>query len=558
LVVDRMSDFDGVGVPGSPLVLTRTEADRLLDDVGSGTGVFGVDIDAMLPMPDGAPPMSSFIAAWVSSSPSTGAQTALAWMGDQVWSNAPEIRFPNAVLALFSNDMAALLEAGSSVDADTVQIDPDQILGGELVADTTEDASAAGADVGDATGRGPVAFRAKRAGGPCSDITGFIDNAFASLVNALHVKPVGGSDFFSSVANGFITIFNVAIGLAAGLVRGLVDQITEPIFRAIQFGIASIGMATQFVSLFRDTTLTIKVAPSGLYRFAVGAEADISGQFVASSKSLTGDWPPELVDCAQATNVPLPTAVGKGTAANWTIEQSTPVIFTTTTATKVLDDFTARLDFVTGRESEEDQKGTESITSAFAEARILRNDVDQLLQFGRNQASSAKGLLASAVPFPVRPLAEAALGAIIDPLLARVDAEISGAAAGMFTLAGKQLVFVKHHAPPDTTTTAPPSSSSTPSTSEPDDEFCRLFHELAVFSVESDLDVVPWATEIVRRTDEMAPLAPADLVDDVAVIRRVYQAVADQDDITVLITSTEPLPDAAAAIGALCGPPPGG
>jgi hypothetical protein len=540
--IQVVPDIAGLTSIDSPVVLVEVQANRLLADLDLGAGVLGAAIDELVPLPPDIPPMSYLVAAWVSVGDTPAAVTARTWMGEQAWERAPEIRFPDAVVALFVNDVAAAVDAAAQPDDGSLQIDTSGL---RLQIDEVSASEPA------ARGFAPVQRAARVVpSGPCSAVQQFLSSSLAAVVNALHVNPVQGGGLFAGIANVFVTVFNTAVQLAARAIAGLIEELTAPVFDIIRVGIATLGVATQFASFFRDTKLTITTQPTGPYRFAIGTESDIEGQLVARSDSLSGEWPTELVDCANATNVSLPTPIGAGADTMWTIRQPLPVISATSTTNQVGDDLIARLDFVTGRESDDDAKGTETNSAAFASARIPRKDVEDLLQLGRDQARAALTILLARIPIaPLRDLAAAALHAVVDPVLARVDQEISGAATGMFGLSGQHVVYVQFHIPPEPTTapTTPPPTTSPPA------DFCAQLRELAQFAEFSDAPIVPWATEIVDRLERMKPSAPPDLVDDLDVLVRVYTAVAAEADILVLIDTTEPLPDASAALGAHCG-----
>lgn len=533
-VVERERDLVAIE---APVILTRVQSDRLLADVRPAVGVLGSALDGLAPLPADVPSMSYIVAAWVDSGTSVAAETARQWMGEQDWTQAPQVQFPEAVLAMFVNDFASMIDDAAPAGDETVVLDADA-----FVPPGPDDVEPLPSVSG---------FARSGFAGPCTAVQNFIGATITALVNALRIPKVNGGGILGDLLNAVTTIINVAIGFAAGAARVLIDELTAPVFDLIRVAVATIGIATQFTSFFRDHKLTVVVDPSQSardYRFAVGAEADIAGQFVARAPSLTGEWPSELVDCARSTGVTLPQAIGVGAETTWTVEQATAVIAPATLTTKVRDDHSARLDFTTGRESEEQAAGELRNAAARVTARIQRKDVEELLQLGRSQVALAKALVLGRVPLPLRPVVEAALSAIIDPLLKRADAELAGAAAGIFALSGVGQVFVSFHVPPATTTT-----ESTPPPTEPDDDFCTQFRDLVDFVTTEDPDIVAWATEIVRRLEKMRPLAPGDLVDDVDVLLRVYRAVAAEASVLVLIETTEPLPQAAGALGDFCG-----
>lgn len=526
----------------APLVLTRVQSDRLLADVDPANGIAGADLDAVATMPVGVAPISWFVAAWVSTAETPAAALARDWMGDQDWANAPSVRFPEAVLALFVNDLATSTAAEVPDDESLLDLAP-------LLPPGPVDIAPAGLR---AQPTGALADPQARLDGVCSTVVNFIGASLGAIVNALHITPPASGDFLGTLGAIGAFVFNNTIGLAAQFVQGLINELTAPVVAAIRTAIAVVGVITVFASMFRDEKVNVKLRPTQRelqYRFAIGSEGDITGQFVATSDSLTGRWPAVLEDCANALGTPLPTPAGPGERADWTVEQPRSVIAAGELATTVGTDLAARLSFATLRESEEDAKGQETNSAAFVTVKIRRTAVEDLLRLGRQQVDAARATILSLVPIPgLSNLAAAAFDAVVGPVLARVDAEISDAARGVFGLTGRATVFVSFHEPPDTTT-----SSSNPEPTEPPADFCTKYRELVAFSATLGDDIVGWATEIVRRLDEMRPLAPADLLDEVDVERRVYQAVAESASILVLIETTEPLPEAAAALGVFCG-----
>jgi hypothetical protein len=527
----------------SPMVLTRVQADRLLADVDPANGVLGSTLDELAPLPPDVPSMSFLLAGWLVTARTPAAETARTWMGDQDWTRAPEIGFPEAVIVLFVNDIASSVDAATPSADGSIQFDLDGVLPpGPDPMSTVEP-----------SGFAPRALPASASagvGGPCTVVENLIGTALAAVVNALHVQPVRGGGVFGNIANVFIDVYNAAVELAAGTIRVAFRQLTEPVFDVIRIGIATLGVATQVTSFFRDTKLSLTLGPPNPYRFAIGLEEDQVGQVVARADSLTGRWPDELVECAQVTGVALPAPVGAGAATTWTAEQAPTVVALAAATTPVGDDLQARGDFTTGRESEEDAKGDQTNSAAKIRARIPRKDVDDLLRLGRQQIVSARALLIGRIPIaPLRSAAADALAAVVDPVVARLDAELTGAAAGVFGLSGQRLIFVDYHVPP----TRPTTPATPPSSTGPAVDFCQRFRDILDYAENSDDPVVPWANEVADRLVALRPYAPTDLVDDIDVMVRVYLAVAASNDILTLIDTTEPLPAAAAAIGAHCG-----
>jgi len=522
------------------LVVTQVQAERLATGVAPGDGILGRDVDAVAPMPAGVPPTSYLVAAWVSAYDSPAAAAARAWMGDQDWQHAPDVRFPVAVLTMFVSEVAGTADAelpAASDPLDLTGLDGSALRSTGLVANGVR-------------GEEPTA----RLIGPCSTVTGFVASAIGGLFNALRITPSSGTGVFDFLGGVLAAIWNTALGLAQGLVQGLIDVITAPVFEAIRLAVGALGVATLVMSYFTDQTLNVELAPVGSYRFAIGSEADIHGEFIARAKELTGDWPPFLLDCAQVAGASLPKLITAGSAATWTVSAGIDVIVPGSTTDPVQQDLTARLAFVTGHESDEQATGEQTSARTLAQVRIERPEIDAFLEFASAQVRGAQSSLLSRVPAgPLRDAANAAFSTVIDPVVNQIQGEVSNTVGGVFTLSGEQVIEVSFHMPPDTTTTAT-TVTTTPETTTPPDDFCSQFRDLVAWlAANQPGDVVPWANEIVSRLQKMRLVAPADLLDEVDVMLGVYEAVAASADILTLIERTEPLAAATTTLSAVCG-----
>jgi hypothetical protein len=99
----------GAAVP--MLLVTRSQVAAHAHELSRGGGTAGSDIDRLTPMPDGAPPFSYLIAAWLDSSDTDRSRAARAWFADDTdWRRAPELVLPGAALLLFSADLAEHLD----------------------------------------------------------------------------------------------------------------------------------------------------------------------------------------------------------------------------------------------------------------------------------------------------------------------------------------------------------------------------------------------------------------------------------------------------------------
>ena len=435
----------GAGSAG-PLVMTDVQARRLMADTSVAAGVLGSDLDTVAPVEAGVPPMSFVVAAWISQGTSPAASAARAIVGDEDWTQAPQDRFPWAVVAMFVNDVLSHAnDALPSAPGSSVAIASSAVAPAGLKKHT------------ESVGAGRPAVLA----GPCSAVSGFLASVFDKLFEA--IKPPPGS---GTVVNVLALLGTIAIGLAKNVVQGLISVVTAPVLAAFKVGIAALGVATLVVSFFKDQTLTVTLDPvaknTDVYRFAVGAEAPVTGVFVAKGKELTSDWPPALVDCANATGETLPKLIEPGADATWTVSNDFGVIVPGPLTTKVGQDLTARLEFTTGAESVEQAKGEVTFDPAVATVKVPRQAVDAFLDFARQRVDDAKAaLLANIPPGPARDAAAAAAKQILDPSIDQLAAAAKSQLNGAFSLTGTGVVVVKHHTPPPPTT-LPSSTTTTP------------------------------------------------------------------------------------------------
>lgn len=523
-------------------MITMVQARRMVADVSIDSGILGSDIDAMAVLPADVPSLSYLVAGWVTQGTSPSAVVAHQWMGDQDWTHAPTVRFPMAVLAMFVTEMAV----GTAAEVPQLA-DP---LPTPNIAEVLSAAPSGGF-------RSSIEAPMALAGGACTAVTQFISQSITGIFNALRIAPPSGDGILVSIGQVLAGVFNFGVSLAQGIVQGLVSVLTAPVLNLIAIAVGALGVVTVIASFFKDNTLTLHLAPpppapTG-YRFAIDQEPEITGDFVATAKELTGDWPPLLKDCAEAAGVSLPELLPAGAATIWEVTAN-GLISTGSPNGVVEADHTARLKFTTGRESQEAvDHGVALSNAATATVRIPRKEVDAILDFARSKVNDAQASILAKVPAAVRGAAAQALSSVVDPTLNRIQSEVSMSATGVFTLSGTTSVFVLHHGAPDTTT-----SSSEPETVPPDSsdegDFCTQYAALLDFARNNQPgDVVVWATEIVNRLQTMRPVAPAELLGDVDIELRVYTAVAASADVTVLIQTTEPLPEASARIGAFCG-----
>ncbi len=525
------------------LMMTTVQARRMMADVSPDSGVLGADIDAMIALPADVPALSYIVAGWVTMGSSASSATAREWMGDQDWAHAPTVRFPLAVLTLFVTEMS--IATAENVPA------LERPLATPMVEEIQSTESTP-----EGFARSVEARPGQVEGGPCTAVTQFLGQSITGIFNALRITAPQGNGALSVIGQVLAGVVNFGLSLAKTVVDGLVSAVTAPVLNLIAIAVAALGVVVVVASFFKDENLTVSMKPASNTRFAVGPEADITGEFVATARDLTGDWPPVLKDCARAAGASLPELLPAGNPVEWKVADKS-LITTTSPRSGVVDaDRTAHLTFITGREPK-DHGAAELADGVIADVRIPRSEVDAILDFARSKVTDAQASILSKVPSEFRGPATAALNSVVNPTLDQLQGEVSKSASGVFSLSGRGILFVVHHSPPDTTVPPTPAPDTVPPDAGDDDDFCTQYKALVEFSQGGPDDVVAWATAIVERLQTMRPVAPAEVLADVDVEIRVYTAVAASADVTVLIRTTEPLPQAAAHVGAFCGLTPG-
>jgi len=549
-VVDTLDELTSIE---APIVLTRVQENRMLADVGPASGFLGTDIDALVPIAEQVPPlypippMSYWLAAWVSTADTPSAQLARSWMGERDWTEAPQIRFPHAVIMLFVNDLANAIDAAPEPGPyeAVVRFELDPLLPpptAEVVLPTEGDASAS-----------PQGFVMQQTA-PCLVVDNFLAAAIGAIINKLRITAIAGLSAIPIAGDLLAPLLNEAAKLGEKALTAFVTDLVAPVYDVLRTGLATLAIATQIASYVNDQRLTITHSPGNPTRFAIGDDDAVRGTFTARAASLTEQWPDFLVKCAAATNITLPTLVTPGAEAEWEVEQAQPLITVKPDVSVMGDDLSTSTDYETGRDPEEYRNGEIVTSLAYITVRVPRREVDQLLQLGRNQAENAKKILLEVFPPGTRNIADAGLSAVLDPVLGLLQSEISKqAGGGIFSVRGKYTVAVDHRLPPETTTTTNPTP---PGSGTPKDDFCAQYQAMISNAIDTGgMDIPPWAAEILRRLKAMRPAAPADLVDDVDVLIGNYELIAADADADAIIdyALNHPVAESELTIRTTCG-----
>lgn len=303
--VGLYADTDGTG--SEPVRLQQWQVRNLAVEAANGGGVHGSTLTALGGRPDGAPPVSYLIAAWVSRHPSPAAGFARAVLGPQDWQHAEDVVFPKLVLTLFTADLAkaAASPAGRLVPSADYQYD-----------------------------------------GPCTAVSSFIDHAISDLARLLKVDTSGGGLL------GFLGgLWNIAVDLAAGVVKGLVRAFSAAILAPLIDVFALIGTIDQIVSYL----VTWRVVPNKLpsaTTFGI-APAVVTGAVEITVTDNQNELPPVVRDCANHF-VPGFDKIGSAVDApvTWTDvpHGRADLAHRISADEKVSDQHAARLTYQTGQE----------------------------------------------------------------------------------------------------------------------------------------------------------------------------------------------------------------
>jgi hypothetical protein len=385
--------------PLSPFSLTIQQAEELGRELASGGGVTGADLDALADLAPGAPGMSYLVAGWVSGYDSGVARQARTVMGSHDWRHPASIVFPKLVLLLFTSDIAT-------------------------------------AAAQEPTAAGSIAFEAGSARGPptvvtaaegdtvCGQLQGWVSGILTRLFAALKFGETSGP--FGILKK----IWNLAVDLARGVVVGLIETLGAGVFAIVRTALAVVGVLAFASTLIKDWDITVMPDPI-IDRFATPGEPDHAITFTATiDTSKQGKWPAEVIACAKLAGVgALPSTEAPGKPVEWESQSlaDIEVAFETGRDSKVRDDSTAQIHFITGRERPEDVNGDEYPGSLLVKVHVKRLTQAEL------DALFAKIFFGGKA------------GAILQPLLAGITTNAKAVLLKHLTESGDGLVPISYH-----------------------------------------------------------------------------------------------------------------
>ena len=507
------------------VAVTQHQLDTMAAQVADGNGVLGADLDAIAPMPAGAPSFSYLVAAWMHVAPTPRAELARGWYPtDTDWTQAPRLALPRAVLLLFVIDVADDAEANlPALPADQTFTDSGR---------STPDTSTSG-------------WRTQSAvGAACSLVHDFFTNQITVLFNKLRL----GTDFLGGGALGFAggiiaTIWNAAVDLARTVVQGLVDTLGRPVLEAIGKAIAVTGLVTHISSYVTGWQIDVRVDSSTLWM------SGQPGAFTVSDSSTQFPWQPALEQCATAFGIRLPAALAPGTEVHWSITENNglngygPLIVEQSRDAVIPPNGQPTFRYATGTDP---YPGSDTVVfgRATVVARVTNSDLRRLLDLTKQLISDAiGGIVTGALP-PVPGLADevrSSMQQIYNPALEQLDAAISTGSSSVFELTAQDSVLVYYHIEDDEpTTTAPPPPPPAPGQPGPGqgsggDAFCAV---IRAWPGPSSGDIAGSGNEGLALVDDLTPVTPSVMVDEVDALEAMYAASATMDFATIATAAT--------------------
>jgi len=474
--------------PTGVLDVTSWQLDNMVAEVHGGGGLAGSDLDALAPLPEGSPPVSYLLAAWLARGGTARSDLARGWYhADAAWTEAPLLTFSRAAISLFLADVADLM-------ANEVPPLPDDER------------------LGVVDGDDPAGWQRPGAtGGPCSVVQGFLTGALSSLFEALKVssKFEGGS-VLAFIGNALTGLWNFAIDLAANVVGGLVNTLTAPVVSALGVAFAALGVISQVTTLLGKWALRFET-PDGTDFVANGAIGHLR---VVTTGDHT-DWPPLLDDCAKAfTGKPLPKLLPVGAPVDWVVghdgldAEGSPLLIPSDVDQAIPESGPAEMTFST---RDEGQLTGEPVSRIFyVRARVRPGEFAPLRELGDRLVKAAAASITDVIPVPeIREIAAGHLAAMVQRVMTPFTDAV-GKLNDSFGVHAAAWVEVTYHRPPP---------STSPSTTAPPDHgaFCTAVATYIIHN-EEIVDEVLYDTgsgAIATYTPPVLAAAPAEIADAV-------------------------------------------
>jgi hypothetical protein len=375
-----------VDEPG-PLSVTGWQALTMQRQLNSGRGYVGRDLDAFTAEAAGEVPISVVVAAWVSGAQTPAAGAARELMGERDWANrALDIVYPDAVLALFANDLAGDPTAAPTDDSSGAAAAP--YLGGGL---TTQ------------------AMLLPAPAGICSDMVNLLSSSLDKVVQSLQVQVAEGA------ASVVASIWNTVVSIAATAAKIAIGAFTSALLAPVTRAITLVAVLTEAATLLDPWTIGYQVAPAD--SLDPGTDASVTAHVNAA---LDFEWPADLKDCASTlTGVTLPDpGSAKDSAVTWNYQDPyiTTALGTTDQVVNAAGD--AMLRFATLPQDPSELNGSPVAYPVYVSTHVERAEVTKLTNL-------ISDLLLGALPGPARAIVDGLLGPVTSATQAKLAALVS-------------------------------------------------------------------------------------------------------------------------------------
>ncbi len=500
--------------PTSPLRFIRSQAENVARDADAGGGIGADRIDELLPMPPESVPFSFVLAGYVAAAQTPGAEYAREIMADQDLEEPASLLFPTLVLALFVGEVTgAASDAATGGDAVLVAEAAVVRAAAPAVARTTDSHLA------------PPPVRLAAAG-ICGDLTAFFTDTLQGVAAAI-VATLPDIPFLKAAISWALTK-----GLESGLklAADLIERI--PFINAIRSAIGVLALAVTVVAALRDWTVSVAAQPASAH-YSVGPSTS-QANAIGTVDDGPGDvFSPEVRECASLLSIDLAKGGAAGSTATWQLVSGSEHAVPGDSQDAQVDAgrrTTFRL--VMTREPEDVHKSSR-LANGLVRLRVTvkRQDVEQVRKF-------IEGAITSSLP----PSVYTALTGLFGDPLAKI--------AAMTDITGQGRLVAEYHLPEEPTLPPEPAPSATvPATP---DVFCQKYADTIEWAAANpDLSLRPYLAELLRRLEDMRPVAPFSLLGDMDA-HISYTRAVQREDWANVYKLAQAVPGAAAKLNGHC------
>ena len=163
----------------------------------------------------------------------------------------------------------------------------------------------------------------------------------------------------------------------------MLKALTQPVINAMALVIGGVAVISMIRSYLQQWTATVTADPAGNTFPVQPAVNKGSVKVSIDTNAEIQDWPSQMVDCAKAADIELPTLARAGAPVTWTVQPQEPGLIMPGTLTGTLDPkLTQTLTYVTGNEDAKTHaNGTLVSPTVTTSVQVRRTEVEQLKNF---------------------------------------------------------------------------------------------------------------------------------------------------------------------------------